>query len=148
VVPFTTSPDLSPLENESWINQMVMMNLWTPLLWDMSTLTGIWELTHEMITYGWLHMVLCFGFTFSLIIILLEKYHVLSVLLFICIWHSIVWAYKSDLLTRLQSLSPNYFYITQTLEYHTISWEINKNITDARVPIVSVIDWHSTTMHI
>ena len=73
------------------------------------------------------HMVLCFGFTFSLIIILLEKYHVLSVLLFICIWHLIVWVYKSDLLTRLQSLSPNYFYITQTLEYHTISWEIKNN---------------------
>jgi len=36
----------------------------------------------------------------------------------ICIWHSIVWAYKSDLLTSSWGLLPNYFYITRTLKYH------------------------------
>ena len=51
----------------------------------------------------------------------------LSDMLFICIWRSIVWVDKSDLLTRLQSSLPNYFYITLTLGYHTLSRWIIKN---------------------
>ena len=45
----------------------------------------------------------------------------LSDLLSICIWHSSVRAYLSDLLTRLQSLLPNYLCIGLTLGYHIIS---------------------------
>ena len=51
----------------------------------------------------------------------------LSDVLFICIWHSIVRAYKSDLLTSSWGLLPKYFHTTRTLEYHIISREVKKN---------------------
>ena len=68
----------------------------------------------------------------------------LSNLVFICVWHSIVRAYKGDLLTRLQDLLPNYFYIALTLRYHTISNGLRRIDFDIRVSKYSMMDWNST----